>query len=829
MTVIPVLPAGPGAGDPVALVGLACLFPDASTPDAFWRNLLDGRDSTSLLTAAELGVDPSLIYDPRQGVLDKSYWMRGGFVRDFRLDPEGFRLSADAIEQLDEVTQWTLHVVRGALRDAVLRAGTHDGAVPANGAGEIDGALRRCGLVLGNLSFPTRSSQRAYGPLYVGSVERALGELLDRPDLRLPGPAVLGEAAVSGALVAGSPAGLAARALGLGGPTFCLDAACASSLYAIALACEYLRAGKADLMLAGAVSCADPMFVNMGFSIFRAFPADGAESRPLDRRSGGLVAGEGAGIVALKRHADAVRDGDRIYALVRGAGLSNDGRGKHVLQPSSRGQVLALERAYAASGVDPRDVQYVECHATGTPAGDVVELNTIERFFGARGHIPLTGTVKSNFGHLLTAAGVAGTIKTALAMEAGQIPATIRVDEPLASEEGAVNGAHLVRAAVAWPATGKPRMAGVSAFGFGGTNAHVVLEAPGTSPSDQPAPAPENVAPAAVPPVPAAQPALAITGMEVHTAGCEDLAAFEQAVYDGRQLLGPLPEQRWRGITQHELWNGADAPPGAYLRGFDLDFLQYRIPPNPSDQPIAQQLLLLSVADAAIRDAALREGAAVAVVVAMETELELHRYRGRVELDWQVRAALHEAGIWLSEDEETALAGLAKQSVLNPAQVNQYASFIGNIMATRVASQWDFSGPAFTVSESENASFRALEVAQLLLAGGTVEAVVVAGVELAGSVESVTLRDRAHPAGRTLGLQIGLADGGEAGWLPGDGAAAVVVRLARDAARNQERIYATVEAVSLIRSDGAPRAGASPVTPAAVTGAARKALEMAGV
>src|SRR6185503_11720039 len=155
---------------------------------------------------------------------------------------------------------------------------------------------------------------------------------------------------------------------GLGGPSFCIDAACASSLYAVALAAEALRAGSADLMLAGAVSCADP------FSIFQAYPEQGQTSRPLDRSTRGLVAGEGAGMLLLKRYEDALRDGDRIDAVVRAVGLSNDGRGRHPLVPNPKGQLLAFERAYAAAGVDAAEVPYVECHATGTPLGDPVEL-----------------------------------------------------------------------------------------------------------------------------------------------------------------------------------------------------------------------------------------------------------------------------------------------------------------------------------------------------------------------------------------------------------------------------------------------------------------------
>ncbi|HEU5315362.1 MAG TPA: PfaB family protein, partial [Chloroflexota bacterium] len=270
-----------------------------------------------------------------------------------------------------------------------------------------------------------------------------------------------------------------------------------------------------------------------------------------------------------------------------------------------------------------------------------------------------------------------------------------------------------------------------------------------------------------------------------HAAGAPDVPAYERLLHAGRSALGSVPAERWKGIERSASTLGAHglptgAPHGAYLSGFDVDFLRYRIPPNDDDQPIPQQLLLLTTADEAIRDAGLREGGAVAVVVAMETELELHRYRGRVELEWQVRDALRAAGIALDAGEERALAELAKDALSGHAQVNRYASFIGNIMATRVASQWDFNGPAFTLSEGPRSAHRAVELAQLLLAQGDVDAVVVAGVSLAGSPEAVLLRAR-------LGL------GGAS--PPADGAAALVLRPAgaSGATDAASRVYATID------------------------------------
>ena len=317
--------------------GMGCVFPGADSPDAFWENLLAGRDTTSLATADDMGGDPALLYDPARGARDRYSTLRGGFVRGFELDPSGLAVDAERLRRLDPLYGWTIHAARAGTR------------------GYPEDVLGRCGLVLGNLCFPTRLSRRLL-----------LGEDLPSENLE----------------IAGHPAAVTAEALRLGGPRFALDAACASSLYAIRLACDRLASGEADLMLAGAVSGADPLFLHMGFSIFQAYPEREDGSRPLDAGSGGLVSGEGAGVVALRRYADAVRDGDTIHAVIRGIGLSNDGAGKHLLVPNTAGQRLAIERAYRDAGSPASGVAYVECHATGTPVGDATESRSMDAVFG---------------------------------------------------------------------------------------------------------------------------------------------------------------------------------------------------------------------------------------------------------------------------------------------------------------------------------------------------------------------------------------------------------------------------------------------------------------
>ncbi len=786
----------------IAIIGLSVLFPDAETPEQYWQNLIQRKDSTSKATAEQMGVDTEIFYAPGgKGTPDKYYCIRGGYIRGFEFDPAGYKLPPESIAAMDDLFKWPLHVSRRALQDSGYWAG------PEGQKGDAP-ALNRCGLVLGNLSFPTKSSHHLFAPVHRQAIQAATRDLLQSETFSLPPLPAGAPISADNLMIAGYPAAFIAKALGLGGINFALDAACASSLYAVKMASQQLLTGKADLMLAGAVSRADPFFINMGFSIFHAYPENG-DSSPLNKTSQGLVAGEGAGIFVLKRHSEALRDGDKIYAVISGIGLSNDGRGKFLLQPNPKGQILAFERAYANAGVSPQEIDYVECHATGTPVGDKAELNSMDAFFGKHGAAPLAGSAKSNFGHLLTAAGMAGMSKVILGMAHGQIPATINLSDPMSSANGVISAEQIVADAIPWPARvtsdeGRKRAA-VSAFGFGGTNAHLILEEnvgeQGSRGVEERVDDTPNRQSSIVNP----KSRIAIVGMDAFFGGCDGLEAFGRTLYEGKQHFIPLPPGRWRGVEdQPEIlkaygFEDGQAPQGAYISDFEMDFLRFKIPPN-DDRPIPQQLLILKVADRALRDAGLQEGGNVAVIIASGAELELHRFRSRCDLTWQLKDGLAQSDVSLLPEQAEDLERIVKDSIHKASQVNQYTSFIGNIMASRIAAQWNFSGPAFTLSAEENSVFKALEIAQIFLAAGEVDAVVVGAVDLAGSLENVLLRNQS--ARVNSGAQTMSVDQNANGWLIGEGAGAVVLKRREDAARDNDRVYAIIDAISITQGQG---------------------------
>jgi acyl transferase domain-containing protein len=346
----------------IAIIGMSALFPGSESLEQFWDNLINKRDLTSIASDKDFGVNPAFFFNENKGVVDRCYSLRGGYIRDFQFNPQGYSLNAGYLAKLDALYQWALHVSKESLAQAKYKD------------------LDKCGVIVGNLSFPTGSTHRILSSVYTDTLTEGLKGVLGAEDFdiasaKLPVPA--------NNPLQGDASQLIKEALSLKGTALDLDAACASSLYAIKLACDELQNHKADMMLAGAVCASDQLFIHMGFSIFHAYARATDKFVPLDKNSAGLVSSEGAAMITLKRLSDAERDGDNILGVIAGIGLSNDGKGKFLLSPNPKGQLLAFERAYQESGTTPDKTTYIECHATGTPLGDITEINSIEEYFSA--------------------------------------------------------------------------------------------------------------------------------------------------------------------------------------------------------------------------------------------------------------------------------------------------------------------------------------------------------------------------------------------------------------------------------------------------------------
>lgn len=760
--------------DQFAIVGMSCLFPGASTPEMFWHNLMQGVDCRST-GAANL---QRLADDPTADAQHPIGWTLGGWVDDTQLDLGVAGLPAERVRALDPVYRWSLYVAQQALRDA----------------GIADAARARTGLIMGNYTFPTLRSSA----LTVPRIHRQVVDGLTdagwpvHPQAGAPMPTVedLG--------VGGLPVRFAADALQLRGPQLGLDAACASALYALQLACLALSTGDADAMLAGGVCAPDPTLIHLSFSDLHAYPTNGV-SQPFDASSTGITTGQGAALVVVKRLADAVAAGDEVHAVIEGIGWAADGNGRHLLAPNHMGQRRAYDDAYRAAGLEPAGVDYVECHATGTPLGDNTELDTLADLFGTSDH-PLIGSVKGNVGHLLTVAGATSLIKTVMALREGVIPPTRGVTQALAKARP-----HLVTEATPWPGNAPTRRAAVSAFGFGGTNAHVVLSRSTHPELTQPATAP-------TPPVRGVGDVIpvSITGMAAHVGDLRSLDDYEDALYSGASNRRALPAARWFGFDG----GSGPVPTGAYVESLELDGVRYQIPPNELSQFNPQHLLMLKVAQEALQDSGLVEAESgigtrhparrVAVLLAMDMEPRTHAHRARVDVHDALEAAL-------GTPPDDGLRAAARASVHEPISPNEVLSYISNLVASRISARWNFTGPSFTIAADTTGGAQAISTAlDLLRSDPSIEAVLVGAVDLAGGPE-------------TVGAALSEA-GIEPTWAPGDGAGALLLQRTTELGAGTRR-YAELAGVGIDHT--APFLGGPDDVARAVRNAAQRALDLA--
>ncbi|MEU2713077.1 SDR family NAD(P)-dependent oxidoreductase [Streptomyces sp. NPDC007205] len=444
------VPLAPPAPLDIAIVGMACMFPEAPDLAAFWANIVTGRDAVTEVPPERW--DPSVHHTAGSTA---SKW--GGFLPRIPFDPLRYGIPPASLGSIEPVQLLSLEAARRALEDAGL--GERGREFDRSRTSVVFGA--EAGSDLSNAV-----TLRAVLPSYYGRVPDGVEEQLPR----------LTEDSFPG-MLANVISGRIANRLDLGGANFTVDAACASSLAALDVACKELVSGTSDLVLCGGADLHNGINDFVLFSSVHALSPTG-RSRAFDASADGIALGEGVACVVLKRLADAERDGDRIYGVVKGLGSASDGRSLGLTAPRPEGQRAALERAYRHAGVSPADVGLVEAHGTGTVVGDRTELAVLAEVFAAAGAETgscALGSVKSQIGHTKCAAGLAGLIKTALALHTGITPPTLHLERP--SPAWAEDDSPFVFHTRARPWTAPPaeRLAGVSAFGFGGTNFHAVL------------------------------------------------------------------------------------------------------------------------------------------------------------------------------------------------------------------------------------------------------------------------------------------------------------------------------------------------------------------
>ncbi|MFL0178503.1 beta-ketoacyl synthase N-terminal-like domain-containing protein [Mycobacterium sp. SMC-15] len=691
--------------DPIAIVGQGCVLPGGLNAGELWTTVRDGRDALGSPGPDYWGVSPArVLCAPTDAPeLDHTWSDRGGYVRGFddAFDPRGLLLEADDLAGLDPLYRWGIEAARQALDSAGWRAG------------EVPGSA---GIVLGNLSYPTKKMTDLAENVWRGQQ-----------------PGVDAGLDWRNRFMSGLPAHLIAQALGLTGGAAALDAACASSLYAIKLACDRLHDGTADVMFAGGINGASDLLLHVGFTALQALSRTG-RSRPFNNGADGLVPAEGAAILVLRRLDDAIAEGDTILGVIRGVGLSNDGRGHGFLVPSQDGQERAMRLAYEMAGLQPRDISLVECHATGTSRGDLTEMMSMARIFAGLTDVPI-GSLKSNLGHSITASGAAGAIKVLAAMRAGIRPPTLHADDPLPFI--ADSPFRLLTDAEPWDSDG-PRRAAVNNFGFGGNNAHLLLEewVEGRGPT-----------PAAPITAPLPEQEIAIVGLSLLVGDGHGTASVAEHL----KTCQPIPT------------GTADGGRGARMDEVCLDLTQTRFPPADLKQTQPQQLALLGAALGIGELIKSLPPDTTSVIVGMGCDAEVTRFGVR----WRLA----------DECDDPDQLAAARDGVVAGWTAAGVVGAMPNIVANRLNSQFDLRGPSFTVSREQLSGTTALELAARALRRGEVDAAVVGAVDL--SCEPV------HQAAARALLH---ADE----QIPGDAAVVLVLKRAADARRDGDTVYATL-------------------------------------
>jgi acyl transferase domain-containing protein/3-hydroxymyristoyl/3-hydroxydecanoyl-(acyl carrier protein) dehydratase len=625
----------------VAIVGMAGLLPGAGDLDAFWRNVKAAADCSSEPPPGRWPIEPKKLLDPKLAAPDRVPTLRGYYLPSFTSDLGEMDLAGWPLDRLDTVFHLALHIGNAAWQSAVTAPVNRD----------------RCGVIFGNIALPTEKMNAITMDVLGSKVGL---HRLDRKTNRL------------NRYSTGLPAGLVARGLGFGLGGYALDAACASSLYSIKLACDELLADRADAMLAGGLVRPDSMYTQMGFAQLRALSPSG-RCAPFDARADGLVVGEGGCAFVLKRLSDAIAHGDTIHGVIAGIGLSNDIEG-NVLQPASEGQLRALHAAYRQAGWQPADVHLIECHATGTPTGDAVEFESLRKLWSDQAGSAVLGGVKSTVGHLLTGAGAAAMAKVLLAMRERTLPPTANFEQPAPGLGYEKSPFRILQKPQSWDTKG-PRRAAVNGFGFGGINAHVLIEE-----WDERSPI-----------------------VDVRSAN----------------VGGPLPPpgrpttapERWRSERPQSIAIvGMASRTGSPIESITLPISRFRIPPKELEEMLPQQTLMLQVAADALVDCRSKptDNVSTGVFVGVQLDPNTTNYHLR----------------WLAGEIDPSL-----MDAVHPAlTANRTMGSLASIAASRVARFAGAGGPSFAVCDEQAGGLRSVALAVEALRKGEIDRALVGEV-----------------------------------------------------------------------------------------------------
>ena len=635
----------------IAIVGMGGIFPTCPNLDTFWQLLQDKRTTARLIPSSRSGRPLAHFHHPDHTALDKIISPYACLLDDTLLTHS----KAAAKFGRDPLVALTLAATQQALDDT------------RSWPGKID--RQTTSTIIGHVLLPTEHSSKLTEQFYFPAKHNPI-DPRNRLSADLPAIAVQ-------------------HHFNLQGDRFCLDAACASTLYALKLAMDDLRAERASTVICGGTLRADALYPQMGFSQLQALSPRG-RCLPFTAAADGLLVGEGAGIFVLKRLNDALAADDHIHALLRAVGLSNDTQG-NILAPDRGGQLQAMRAAYHASGLAPTEIDYIECHATGAPRGDAVEIDSLHKLFSAPkpDHPCVLGTVKGNIGHLLAAAGAAGLAKILLALRHNCIPPNIGAHDPAPqlSDSRFIFSDTSVR----WEKE-RPRRAALSGFGFGGINAHLIVEeyigdSTSTSSTKKASLKAPELGRQVQPPTAAGRGThrvpLAVIGIGAHCGTLTDIRQLYTHIFAAKKF------------NHHQ----------KHIDTISAPLTRYRLPPTQVLEMLPQQLLMLNTATMAVAMAG-----EIPATTGVCIGLGLDCNTGHFYVRWQQ----------------------PQTRVQWPALTyGRTLGALGSIVASRIARTFACRGPAFTLSSDTGSGIKALELAHAALHRQEITAAIVGAVDFA--------------------------------------------------------------------------------------------------
>ena len=792
--------------DSLAIVGMSCRLPGADGLEELWRLVVEGRTAWGPLPDSRLRRD--LYFDPEKGKVGRTYSEIGGLVPNRPVDPRRCPITDDLLRRYDVAH----HIFLEVASQACLDAGLDPFAMPAGQStgvyvGHTGGSTKIGDIVYASgIEEATKILADVEAARFVlgEDVHAVAAEVTDGVRRRYPGR-VPGERLDLDALGA---AAIVREALALRGPYMVVDAACASSLQALAIAGRSLLQGTIDQAIVGGASyCKSDSLVL--FSAAQSVSATG--SFPFGEAADGLVTAEGYVAIVLKTLARAEADGDRIRGVIRGLGVASDGKGKSLWAPRQEGQIAAVQRAYP----DPADLgrlEYIETHATGTQVGDATELAALARVMSD--HVPPgrklpIGSVKSNIGHTLETAGLASLVKVILALEHGMIPPGSTCGELSRSFDWERGPFIVPRAAVAWPAhaDGTPRLAAVNAFGIGGLNVHLAIA--------EHRPATQARASMRGPDHEADHAAIAIVGAGCVLPGSLTREAFFARLDRGETAIGRVPADRWdaSGVLDPSgprPWQVA-SDLGGFVRDFSYDWRRHRVPPKQISAANPLQFMLLEAADEAIADAGGpqaidRRRAAVVVGTRFGGDFSNQLQIG-LRLPETVRLltdSLHRRGVGPADRERIVAAFEMNLLERMPALVDETGSFTSSTLASRLTKTFDLMGGAVAIDAGDCSSVAAVSAAVDMLRRGNCDTVLCAAGERCLDFMSYEGRSLAgHLAARPTCVLDGLSSGGD---VPAEGAVVFVLKRLADALAAGDRVRGVIRGAGVVGDRAAPDA-----------------------